>query len=169
MTIGLDSGRTQLGGHRCQAGVYAVEFALTFLIFFLLLYAILTYGMIFIAQQSLNLAAQDGARKGLATPTSMLDRADAAESEARGKLLWLTALGGADAVRVGHCLDLPTTNPTCQPSGNGELKVVAEYDYQHSPLIPMLGPAGLMGAVLPATLRAEASVDLSISTGERLQ
>ncbi|KLU20452.1 pilus assembly protein TadE, partial [Caballeronia mineralivorans PML1(12)] len=43
----------------------AVEFAIVFPLFFLVFYAIVTYSMIFVAQQSLTLAASEGARAAL--------------------------------------------------------------------------------------------------------
>src|SRR3546814_735917 len=45
------------GSCRTQLGAYAVEFALIFMVFFSVLYGIMMYGMLFTAQQSLNLAA----------------------------------------------------------------------------------------------------------------
>ena len=48
-----------------QKGAYAVEFAFVFVIFFLILYGMITYGLIFAAQQSMNFAAESGARAGL--------------------------------------------------------------------------------------------------------
>ena len=48
-----------------ENGAAAIEFALVFPLFFLIFYAILTYGMIFVAQQSITLAAAEGARAAL--------------------------------------------------------------------------------------------------------
>ncbi len=45
-----------------QQGAAAIEFAILFPIFFLIFYAIITYGLIFAAQQTLTLAAAEGAR-----------------------------------------------------------------------------------------------------------
>ena len=45
-----------------QQGAAAIEFSILFPIFFLLFYAIITYGLIFAAQQTLTLAAAEGAR-----------------------------------------------------------------------------------------------------------
>ncbi|MBP6020560.1 MAG: pilus assembly protein [Burkholderiaceae bacterium] len=169
MMICPDSGCAHVDNSYRQHGVYAVEFALTFLIFFLVLYAVLTYGMIFAAQQTLNWAAQDGARAGLRWLPTSEGRAQAAEGVALDKASWLMNMGGSGAVQVGSCLEEVTTNPPCKPSGSGELKVVAHYNYHGFPLVPMLGPGGLIGALVPATLQAEASVHLGVSTGERLQ
>jgi Flp pilus assembly protein TadG len=43
-----------------QQGAAAIEFAILFPIFFLIFYAIITYGLIFAAQQTLTLAAAEG-------------------------------------------------------------------------------------------------------------
>lgn len=45
-----------------QRGATAVEFALVFPLFFLIFYAIVTFGLIFAVQQNLTLAATEGAR-----------------------------------------------------------------------------------------------------------
>ena len=45
-----------------QQGAAAIEFAIIFPIFFLIFYAIVTYGLIFAAQQTITLAASEGAR-----------------------------------------------------------------------------------------------------------
>lgn len=45
-----------------QRGAYVVEFAFVFILLFILIYGLLTFGMVFAAQQSLNLSAQEGAR-----------------------------------------------------------------------------------------------------------
>ena len=50
---------------RRQHGATAVEFALVFPLFFLIMYAIVTYGLIFAVQQGLTLAATEGARTAL--------------------------------------------------------------------------------------------------------
>ncbi|MDX3907735.1 MAG: pilus assembly protein [Pigmentiphaga sp.] len=59
-TVGL-----RANGRRRQDGVYALEFALIFPIFFALFYGVLSFGLIFTVQQSLTLAAEDGARASL--------------------------------------------------------------------------------------------------------
>ncbi|KAG0771683.1 hypothetical protein G6F22_016279 [Rhizopus arrhizus] len=58
-----NSVRRVYGSRRAQRGVYALEFGLVFVVFFLVFYAILTYSLVAAAQQSVTLAALDGARK----------------------------------------------------------------------------------------------------------
>ncbi|SAL37881.1 TadE family protein [Caballeronia udeis] len=62
-------------GRRVQRGSMAVEFAIVFPLFFLVFYAIVTYSMIFVAQQSLTLAASEGARAPLRRVSSTGSRA----------------------------------------------------------------------------------------------
>ena len=50
---------------RIQRGVYAVEFAFVFLLFFALLYASLCFGLLFAFRAGLQNAAEDGARAAL--------------------------------------------------------------------------------------------------------
>lgn len=50
---------------RTQRGVYAVEFAFVFLMFFALLYASLCFGLLFAFRAGLQNAAEDGARAAL--------------------------------------------------------------------------------------------------------
>jgi hypothetical protein len=52
-----------------QQGAAAIEFAILFPIFFLIFYAIITYGLIFAAQQTLTLAAAEGARAAVRYPS----------------------------------------------------------------------------------------------------
>ena len=48
-----------------ENGTAAVEFAIVFPVLFAVLYGIVTYSVIFVAQQSLTLAAEEGARAAL--------------------------------------------------------------------------------------------------------
>lgn len=50
---------------RRQRGVYALEWALIFVVFFMLLYAILSFGLGFLVRESMQWAAEDGARAAL--------------------------------------------------------------------------------------------------------
>ena len=99
-----------------QSGVYAIEFAIVFPIFFLLFYGVLTFGLIFTAKQSLTLAAEDGARATLryrlvtapSTPSVMMsqlnERLKLACQVAADRVSWLQNAGAA---------------PTCQAVVNG--------------------------------------------------
>ena len=56
--------RTTSTAHR-QRGVYALEWAVIFVVFFMLLYAIISFGLAFLVRQSMQWAVEDGARAAL--------------------------------------------------------------------------------------------------------
>ena len=67
-----------------------------FVVFFVLLYGAVTYGFIFTAQQTLNLAANDAARMALRWQQgqgAMQARAAAALAVANDRVSWLSAMG----------------------------------------------------------------------------
>lgn len=131
--------------HR-QRGVVSVEFALIFPALFAIFYAIVTYGLIFAAQQALSLAAAEGGRATLRYQTADLNAADpqqnalskrmeAAKTAAKAPLSWLQQLGtpGSDPVTV-------TATPTtpCYDASVTCVKVEVSYDYQAHPIVPRL-------------------------------
>lgn len=163
---------------RGQRGAYAVEFALVFGLFFLLAYAVLTYGLIFAAQQSLNLAAEDGARAALrwqpGTGNQALSaRAAQAQAVARQRADWLARVAGP-AISVAVCraeggaksrLDGAGDPAAC---GNGvlqegQLEILVRYDYRAAPLVPEL--LGSLAVMTPASLVGRATVCMSSARG----
>lgn len=151
-----------------QQGVYALEFALTFFLFFLLLYAVLTYGLIFAAQQSLSRAAETGARSMLGWQANLQNRSDAARQKIRDAGWWLEQLGGANTIQIAICdktglLISTTSAPQCSSPNANQIKVVVLYPYAQAPLVPSLGPGVLSRWLVPESLSAEASVNLSVA------
>lgn len=174
---------------RPQEGAYAIEFALVFIVLFVVLYAILTYGFIFMAQQSLNRATNTGARsllmwKGFGE-TSRIDAAmDQINSFAGigwvSQMAGLGAAGNASAIQASICIRGQTAwqqvDPlgVCPafdaqpPAGTEEIApttdalVVVRYHYQQAPLIPILG-TGILQLPVPSVLEAQTQVGLGIS------
>ncbi|NVM87242.1 Flp pilus assembly protein TadG [Variovorax sp. SG517] len=72
-----------------QRGAYAVEFALVFLIFFSLLYGIISYGMLFAFRLGLQNAAEDGARAALRYQSTFAARATQAQTTAAASSNWM--------------------------------------------------------------------------------
>ncbi len=153
-----------------QRGAYAVEFALVFPLLFILIYALLTFGLIMTAQQSLNFAAESGARAALVAPGAdavlagltpaereqvlhnrLLSRVEQARIQAGEQVSWLSDWVGADHVRVSATL-----------VGN-DVHVDIVYDYAQAPLVPMLGPSGWFSMVVPARLDGQAQVNLQVA------
>lgn len=119
---------------------------MVFVVFFLVFYGALSYGLIFTAQQSLNLAAQDGARKALqwqAGTSALGARANAAMLAAQGQAAWIATVSNAP-VRVAVCgpsgVLSATTGAACsgQALAADQIEVLVSYAYGAHPLIPNL-------------------------------
>jgi Flp pilus assembly protein TadG len=144
-----------------------------FVVFFVLLYGILTYGLIFAAQQTVNLAAQDGARALLRwspANTSVVD----AKALAQTRLQWLAAMGSASTSMAVFVCGGPVAVPPVAADTNcaggdaldaGQFKFVVRYSYGASPLIPSIPLLG--GLITPPdmVLQAAVVVDPGYSNG----
>ena len=105
--------------HR-QRGVYAIEFAFVFMIFFGLIYALICYGILFTYRLGLQNAAEEGARaalrvRALATPstTQVIQREDAARVAANKRLDgWLPSAVVRDVQTCVRKTDQDDTCPT---------------------------------------------------------
>ncbi|NOT17349.1 MAG: pilus assembly protein [Sulfuriferula sp.] len=130
-----------------QRGAVAIEFALVFPIFFVLMYGIVTYSVIFLAQQSITLAAEEGARAALRYAPTTDERNTTACSVAALSLTWL----GAGNVTCNAQAGSVATN------GSYPIKVTLSYPYQAKPLVPLL-LGSLMNVAVPTTLASSATV-----------
>lgn len=161
-----------------QKGAAAIEFAILFPVFFLIFYAIITYGLIFAAQQTLTLAAAEGARAAVRYPvqlpantTQLTARKNAACAMANGALDWLrkmgTGLGATSCMdsSTGDAAGIYVSSSDCSgisPStGFSCVNVRINYSYASSPLIPKLfGP--LLSLPTPDVLRGGAVAQVSL-------
>lgn len=106
---------------RRQRGVYAIELAFVFMIFFGLIYALVCYGILFTFRLGLQSAAEEGARaalrvRALSTPstTQIIQREDAAKVAANNRLDgWLPTAATRD---VQACVRKTDQDDTC-PAG----------------------------------------------------
>ncbi len=76
---------------RRQRGVYALEWAIVFIVFFMLLYAIISFGLGFLVRESMQWAVEDGARAALQYQPSREDRQARALAVVKNNLDWLPA------------------------------------------------------------------------------
>ncbi|MGI4861533.1 MAG: TadE/TadG family type IV pilus assembly protein [Janthinobacterium lividum] len=127
-----------------QRGTAAIEFALVFPTVFLLVYGLITYGLILLAQQSLQFAVAEGARAALRYSTAPATAACAAVT------LQTAWLGNAVATCPAALACSYQTSASC-------LTVTATYPYAADPLVPTLP---LLSLVLPTTLSASVVVQL---------
>jgi Flp pilus assembly protein TadG len=113
-----------------QEGAAAVEFAIVAMVFLLFLYGIITYGFIFGLDQSINHAAEEGARAAISQPTEAL-AISYATSTAINRLSWLGAnIQPGDVVAtVDDCL--LDTSVRC-------ITVTITYPWATRPLVPKL-------------------------------
>jgi Flp pilus assembly protein TadG len=143
-------------------------------VFFLLFYGILTYSLVAAAQNSVALAAQDGARKILqwqGGAASLAARAGAGRDTALQRAEWISTLS-ASPVRVAVCGSAGALSSSgggaCSglPLADGQIEVTVSYPYGAHPLIPTV-PL-LRTALMPASgvLSARATVHLDQLDGE---
>lgn len=136
---------TSLG--RRQRGAAAIEFALVFVIFFMVLYGAVAYGVVFAIRHSLTLAASEGARAAVQDVGNADARAALAATTAANAIAWLGTNAPAPVVTHSPC---PATPYRC-------LQVSLTYDYAANPIVPAIPGLGIE---LPATLQSQATVQL---------
>ncbi|WP_426703275.1 pilus assembly protein [Rhodanobacter sp. Col0626] len=142
---------------RSQRGVVALEFALVFLFGMLPLLLLTVSGvLIFAAQQSLTLAAANGARAALrhGTTGSIAERRQSACQVAAQSMAWLLTFSGS----TPDCTNAPivVTSATCD--GVTCVTVATSFDYDKHPFLP--GTAIVYGWVLGRSLTSSATVQL---------
>ncbi|MEH3085899.1 MAG: pilus assembly protein [Xylophilus ampelinus] len=136
------------GALRRQRGIAAVEFALIFPVFFVMLYAIVTYGVILATQQAITLAAAEAGRAALRYPAGATSSADSialrrasACGAAQAQLAWLAGGLGAGCAASASAAGVSVQASAC-PYGTGAgvscLTVTVRYDYAGNPLLPRL-------------------------------
>ncbi|MGU7769343.1 TadE/TadG family type IV pilus assembly protein [Burkholderia sp. MR1-5-21] len=141
---------------RRQRGATAVEFAMVFPLFFAIFYAIVMFGMIFAIQQSLTLAATEGARAALnyvyeangSATKALTDRASAAQATAVGLTTWLPNVQ----------VPTPSSGPCSYDGTMYCVTVQVIYPYQAYPLVPSLP---LFSSFIPSQLTSTATVQIS--------
>ena len=161
-----------------QSGAAAIEFAIVFPLFFLIFYAIITYGLIFAAQQTLALAAAEGARAAVRYPSQLspntsqiIARKTAACAMANGAVDWLrkmgTGLGASTCIdgSIGDAAGISVSSGDCTgiaaSGGFSCVSVRINYDYASSPLIPPLFGA-IFSLPTPSVLRGTAVAQVSL-------
>lgn len=133
---------------RRQRGAVAVEFALVFGMFFVVMYGILSYGIIFAIRHSLEQAANEGARAAVRDVGGLAARINLATTTAQNAVAWLGTLAPTPVV----------TSPPCPNASEFTCVTVAlTFNYAANPIVP---PLPGLGIVLPATIKAQATVQL---------
>jgi Flp pilus assembly protein TadG len=113
-----------------EDGVAAVEFAIVSMVFLLFLYGIITYGFIFGLDQSMNHAAEEGARAAISKTTEAAAITHAHDT-ALDRLSWLgSRIQSSDIVAtVADCAN--DTSVRC-------ITVTITYPWSTRPIVPRL-------------------------------
>ncbi|MEJ2801743.1 TadE/TadG family type IV pilus assembly protein [Comamonadaceae bacterium PP-2] len=150
---------------RRQLGAYALEYALVFPVFFVILYAVISYGLVFTLRLSLQHAAEEGARAALRYEATGARRLENVTLVSRNFLSsWLPS----SSYIVSHQI-CRRDAPTVCWSGTGtpivctgvdiaqtcSIEVQIDYDYRSRPIAPSLPGFGL---IFPDVLTGKASV-----------
>jgi Flp pilus assembly protein TadG len=152
-----------------QRGAMAIEFALVFLFGFLpLLLLTLSGVMIFAAQESLTLAAAEGARAALHYGTTAQRQTNACNAAAASMQWLLTFSGqtpncGAPSAPGGAFTAIAVSAPvTCTDTPAMQcMTVVASYNYNASPFLP--GTVAVYGWVMGSIMSSSATVQLDLT------
>jgi len=148
-----------------QRGIAAIEFALVCGVFFLMFYFIVTYGAIFVVQQSLSRAAAEGARALLTIEfttagvngvrASAVVKPEQLGRDAAARVVtWLSDFRQTRA-QPAIAPEVSTAS-SCSVGMACKTVTVSYPDYGSYPLIPTLLPASAM----PHSLKASATVQL---------
>lgn len=168
---------TAAAARRRQRGVYALEWAIIFPVFFALLYGIICYGLTYLVRESMQFAVEEGARAALryprtatlggATTPSWLHRRTEAQEATAGALSWMPIRLKPDASDIRFTLcrvnDAGCSPNTALDTGmncdtNAPCLVLVSYaidDYANNAIVPSIPGLGL---ILPQTLEARASI-----------
>ena len=87
----IHSRQASAGQRQRQRGVYALEWAIIFSAFFMLLYAIVSFGLGFLVRESMQGAGEDGARASLRYQENREIRKQEALQVIKNNLSWLPA------------------------------------------------------------------------------
>ena len=148
---------------KSQHGVYAVEWAIVFPVFFMLLYALLSYSLAFLVRESMQLAVEDGARAALQYQHTRTQRLDNARSVVQQRLSWLpvSLRPSASAIQVTLCRlangEACAVDLLCgaETTNRCFVRVQLDIGYGQHPLAPAIP---YLGVLVPQTLTASASV-----------
>ncbi len=153
-----------------QHGAYAIEYAMAFPFFFLVVYGALALIVVLFMRFDLQHAAEEGARAALRYQPTAGSRLQQAVSVVNTNTSWMP---GPRSVAVDICpagaVCEPTSTPATPNTANCgdtlatacQIMVVASYNYAANPIIPQIPGFGLL---LPTVLQANASVLVDAKT-----
>jgi len=149
---------------RGEAGAAALEFALVFPVFFLILYGMLHYGIVFVVSYGMTSAANDAARAAIQVSPEEEDYASLVVTRARAaavaRLDWLNS--AQKAIVLGTGGERVVVSLQSDATLGAVVEIGISYpDYATQPILPVVTLPGL-GAIppVPEQLSARAVLQL---------
>lgn len=136
-----------------ERGAEMVEFAFVVVLLVALLYGIISYGLILSAQSTITQAAADGARAGIVAASTAVSTA---ELQASNDLGWMSKGSCGESTTTLKCI--ASEAPCPSNTSNQCLTVTVSYNYNSSPLFPLL-PG--MGVITPSTISSTDVLQIS--------
>lgn len=158
---------------RQQRGVAAVEFAIIFPVFFLILYAIITYSLIFALQQVFTLAAEDGARAtlvyqapaaGCTGATCVAGALTARANQACPTIVKDVGWLGAQVESVVSRDCVAPVPVSCQVNNVSMYCMTVTVDYPYNSTTALIPILPFMSSVMPGQLGGQAVVQIDPGT-----
>lgn len=149
------------GAHGHQRGVASIEFALVFMLLFVVMYGLVTLSTIFYTQQAVSRAAEDGARAAALLPQP-LEQASVKKAvlDSLTRSLVIPASERNDPTKLANWFALNVT-VTLAPCSAADKRCVVQvtYDYAKNRILPSMQ---VLDAV-PEQLRSSATAALRTS------
>ena len=140
------------GARRDEAGSVLVEFSLVFALFVLVIYGLISFGVILAAKNNITHAAAEGARAAVAVVDDPMTGDDERMLRARERV-------GQALAAFGDRYDPADTDVSIGTCGTAEcITVKITYPYSERPIVP---PAPGLGLVIPSNLTSTAVVELT--------
>jgi len=130
--------RPGTGARGNQRGIASMEFAFVFMLLFLVMYGLATFGSIFYAQQAVSRAAEDGARAAALLPQP-LEQASVKKVvlDSLARSLVIPASERNDPTKLANWFALNVT-VTLAPCSAADKRCVVRvtYDYEKNSILP---------------------------------
>ena len=135
-----------------ERGAAAVEFALLVVPLLMIIWGLISYGVMFSYRQALSQAVGEGARAAVGAPTGLVSSvATAAIGSA------LDSYGQTCGATLTCTISAPSSAAPC-PNGHTCVTVTVSYPYRDNPIIPNVPGFGI---VMPQTLSFTQTVQVS--------
>lgn len=147
-----------------QRGVASIEFALVFMLLFVVMYGLVTFGTIFYTQQAVSRAAEDGARAVMLLPQPLDQnyqnnvRQVVFDSLARSLIIPASERNDPTKLASWFAANVTVKVDSC-PDADKRCVVVVTYDYEKNNILPSVQVLD----TVPARLESSATATLGTS------